>query len=88
MPDFQNLYLTLQDGTLKQINPLTGTEVWSVPNRAFRPLYNRVLKPPKTLEPVEKENYCDFCRTSYFVPHLKNHVWSRLQMVKSKSSIG
>ena len=42
----QNSYITLSDGTLKQINPLTGTEVWAVPDRAYRPLHNRVLKPP------------------------------------------
>lgn len=29
---------TLPDGTIKQVNPFTGTEVWTVPNRGRRPL--------------------------------------------------
>ncbi len=66
MPKFQSLYLTLPDGTIKHINPLTGTEVWTVPARAYRPLYNKTLKTAKPLKPSEKENYCDFCRTEYF----------------------
>jgi galactose-1-phosphate uridylyltransferase len=66
MAKFQNLYLTMPDGTLKHINPLTGTEVWTVPTRAFRPLYNKALKPPKAITKAEKENYCDFCESEYF----------------------
>lgn len=66
MPKYQNPYFTLPDGTLKHINPLTGTEVWTVPTRAHRPFYNRSLKPPKPLSRIEKENYCDFCQAQYF----------------------
>lgn len=66
MPKFQNPYFTMPDGTLKHINPLTGTEVWTVLDRAHRPLYNRTAKIPKPLEKVEKENYCDFCHAEYF----------------------
>lgn len=29
---------TLPDGTIKQVNPFTGTEVWTVPGRGNRPL--------------------------------------------------
>ena len=28
----------LADGTVKQISPFTGTEVWTVPGRANRPI--------------------------------------------------
>ena len=28
----------LRDGTIKQVNPFTGTEVWTVPGRGNRPL--------------------------------------------------
>ena len=28
----------MADGTLKQVNPLSGTEVWTVPGRGNRPL--------------------------------------------------
>lgn len=66
LPKYQNPYFTLPDGTLKHINPLTGTEVWSVPTRAHRPFFNRSLTPPKPLTKVSKENYCDFCQTEYF----------------------
>ena len=29
---------TMADGTVKQVGPLTGTEVWTVPGRGNRPL--------------------------------------------------
>ena len=29
---------TLPDGTIKQVNPFSGTEVWTVPGRANRPI--------------------------------------------------
>ncbi len=66
MAKFQNPYFAMPDGTLKHINPLTGTEVWTVPARAHRPFYNRSFKPPKPIVKNEKENYCDFCFTEYF----------------------
>src|SRR5690348_10436624 len=66
MEKFRKNYLVLPDGTLKHINPLTGTEVWTVPDRARRPLYNRAVKPPKKLEKSPKEDYCDFCASHYF----------------------
>ncbi len=55
----------MPDGTLKHINPLTGTEVWTVPDRAYRP-NSRPVKPPKAFQQVPKENYCDFCQVNYF----------------------
>jgi galactose-1-phosphate uridylyltransferase len=66
MPKFQNPYFTMPDGTLKHINPLTGTEVWTVPDRAHRPFYNRSRRPSKPIEKRDKENYCDFCFSEYF----------------------
>ncbi|HUO58908.1 MAG TPA: DUF4921 family protein [bacterium] len=62
----QSPYFTMPDGTLKHTNPITGNEVWTVPDRAHRPLYNRPLKAPKPLMKIEKENFCDFCETEYF----------------------
>ena len=29
---------TMRDGTVKQVNPFSGTEVWTVPGRGNRPL--------------------------------------------------
>ena len=66
MPKHQNPYFTLADGTLKHINPLTGTEVWTVPTRAYRPFINRSPISPKPLSGGDKESYCDFCQTEYF----------------------
>ena len=35
----------LADGTVKQISPFTGTEVWTVPGRANRPFQTTSLYP-------------------------------------------
>jgi galactose-1-phosphate uridylyltransferase len=66
MKKSQKNYFLLPDGTLKHLNPLTGTEVWTVPDRAHRPMQNRLLKPAKKLERSPKEDYCDFCVSNYF----------------------
>jgi len=66
MARYGNLYTTMLDGTLKHVNPLTGTEVWTVPDRANRPLHNRPSKPPRPLPKTGTESYCDFCRSEYF----------------------
>ena len=60
----QKLYQTLPDGTIKHVNPISGTEVWTVPSRAHRPIRKAspVIHP---LVPSPKENYCDFCASSY-----------------------
>jgi galactose-1-phosphate uridylyltransferase len=62
---FKNFYYAMPDGTLKHINPLTGTEVWTVPDRAYRPL-NQAGPQSKPLQPAKLENYCDFCQANYF----------------------
>ncbi len=61
----------MPDGTIKQLNPFTGTEVWSVPGRANKPLINEVPKTAKRLGPFDsaqgdKESYCAFCEARYF----------------------
>lgn len=56
------------DGTIKQINPLTGMEVWSVPGRAAKPTPNAVPTTANMLRPLkagELENYCNFCEARY-----------------------
>jgi galactose-1-phosphate uridylyltransferase len=58
-------YVTLPDGTLKHIHPITGTEVWTVPSRAARPFVNRQHVVPKPLPSREKEDFCDFCEAHY-----------------------
>lgn len=54
----------MADGTIKQVNPLSGTQVWTVPGRANRPL------PPATPapEPVDASQHgrhCAFCYARY-----------------------
>lgn len=56
--------IKLADGTVKQRNQLTGTEVWTVPGRGHRPL----TAPDQNLNPIAKENngkYCAFCDKNY-----------------------
>lgn len=54
----------LSDGTLKQINPFTGTEVWTVPGRGHRPIGVRHENPePVTAARVAGE--CAFCPGRY-----------------------
>ena len=58
-------YLTaLADGTLKQLNPFTGTEVWTVPGRGNRPL--GIAHPdPRPLDPDAVGTTCAFCERRY-----------------------
>ncbi len=56
--------MRMPDGTVKQLNPFTGTEVWTVPGRGHRPL---VQEPPvsRKLAPGEAGNLCAFCEERY-----------------------
>lgn len=52
----------MADGTVKQVNPFTGTEVWTVPGRGHRP----VDMAPARVHPVvpgAAEAHCAFCVT-------------------------
>ncbi|MDR1265430.1 MAG: DUF4921 family protein, partial [Propionibacteriaceae bacterium] len=58
-------YLTaLADGTIKQVNPFTGTRVWTVPGRGNRP-----ITPPavdaRPLDPAQAGRACAFCERRY-----------------------
>ncbi|MCD6384259.1 DUF4921 family protein [Candidatus Sumerlaeota bacterium] len=60
-----DFFVMYKDGTIKQINPITGDRVWYVPERWSR--VQRDTKPSGS--PVVKkevEDYCDFCRANYF----------------------
>ena len=59
-------YLTrMRDGTIKQINPFTGTEVWTVPGRGHRPLGNDT-KPGSPVDPAKEGAHCAFCHGRVF----------------------
>ncbi len=59
-----NAIVRLADGTVKQKNLLTGTEVWTVPGRGHRPLS---VHPGDAhpLNPAEDGLHCDFCHRRY-----------------------
>ena len=54
----------MADGTVKQVNPLTGTRVWTVPGRAHRPL-GAPGRPPAPLDPAAAGRHCAFCARNY-----------------------
>ncbi|MGJ3509604.1 DUF4921 family protein [Enemella sp. A6] len=54
----------LADGTVKQVNPFSGTQVWTVPGRGHRPL-GIVRADPKKLDPADEGRYCAFCSDRY-----------------------
>lgn len=65
---------TLADGTVKQLNPFTGTEVWTVPGRGNRPL--GLVRPyPLPISPDEVGHHCAFCEGRYLeTPPEKSRV--------------
>lgn len=71
-------YLTeLRDGTVKQYNPFTGTEVWTVPSRGNRPL-GIVAPHPLPLRQEEVGRHCAFCELRYLdTPPEKSRVIRR-----------
>ncbi len=58
-------YLTrMADGTVKQINPFTGSDVWTVPGRGNRPL--GIVRPDRRpLAPGQHAVHCAFCSERY-----------------------
>lgn len=54
----------MADGTVKQTNLLSGTEVWTVPGRADRPLAS-YLPEPDPIDPEDEHKWCAFCQDRY-----------------------
>jgi galactose-1-phosphate uridylyltransferase len=83
---YSKYYNQMPDGTIKQLNPFTGTEVWSVPGRGNKPLTNEVPKTARKLENLRQvrdlslqgekgEDFCAFCEAKYFeTPPEKSRV--------------
>ena len=64
----------MADGTVKQLNPFSGTEVWTVAGRGNRPL-GVALPPPIPLDPEQHGRYCPFCEQRYLeTPPEKSRV--------------
>ena len=81
-------YTIMPDGTVKQINPFTGTEVWAVAGRKSRPITNEAQAPPKPLDVRAPEDYCSFCSPRYYeTPPEKSRLvrrgddWERMDML-------
>lgn len=78
-------YNIMPDGTVKQVNPFTGTEVWAVPGRKSKPITNEIPQDAKPLTVHSPEDYCSFCPPRYFeTPPEKSRLvrvqdrWDRL----------
>ena len=65
MVTIQNPYVVMKDGTIKQVNPFTGTEVWFIPGRGNKPDPNARPKSAQKLERHDPEDFCNFCEKSY-----------------------
>jgi galactose-1-phosphate uridylyltransferase len=82
------LYSIMPDGTVKQVNPFTGTEVWAVAGRRGRPITNELPETAKHLDPHVPEDYCSFCPPRYFeTPPEKSRLirrgdqWERIDTI-------
>jgi galactose-1-phosphate uridylyltransferase len=65
--DYHFYFNTMADGTVKQVNPFSGVEVWSVPGRGDKPLGS----PPRDaaallLDKQDPEGYCSFCVSRFY----------------------
>lgn len=54
----------LPDGTVRQLSPISGTVVWTVPSRARRPL-RATLPAGRPIDRVGPERACAFCAGRY-----------------------
>lgn len=54
----------MADGTVKQVNPFTGTQVWTVPGRGHRPLGVRSGS-PAPIEAAAAGRHCALCHLRY-----------------------
>ena len=54
----------LPDGTVRQVSPLTGTVVWTVPGRSNRPIPS-ALPVPGPLAATGRDHTCAFCSGRY-----------------------
>ena len=61
----QNFLQKMPDGTVKQVNPFTGTQVWTVPGRGKRPTVNKKDEGEKKFITDGVENFCAFCPCNY-----------------------
>ncbi len=58
-------YTIMPDGTVKQVNPFTGTEVWAVSGRRAKPITNDPGADAQKIVQHVPEDYCSFCESRY-----------------------
>ena len=63
-PTATNPLVRLPDGTVKQVNPLSGTQVWTVPGRADRPLPS-LAGGDRPIDQEQDGRHCAFCEKRY-----------------------
>src|SRR5581483_3487674 len=64
--EYSKYYTLMADGTIKQINPFTDNEVWSVPGRAGKPAPNGAALLQTPLKPSDFTGFCAFCPDRLF----------------------
>lgn len=65
LPIIEPDYITvLPDGTVKQLNPFTATQVWTVPGRGNRPL-GLAVPDARPLVAGDRSGACSFCPDHY-----------------------
>jgi galactose-1-phosphate uridylyltransferase len=65
--DYHSFYYKMADGTVKQVNPFTGIEVWTVSERGNRSITDAGKEAAeKPIVPHNPEDHCSFCETRYF----------------------
>lgn len=60
LPSYRDALSTMADGTIKQVNPFSGTQVWTVPGRGNRPL-SKPAGEARALQPEDFTHACNFC---------------------------
>ena len=64
--NYSSYYTIMPDGTVKQINPFTHTEVWAVPGRNSKPTSNGFSTESRQIDRHTPPDYCSFCESRYF----------------------
>jgi galactose-1-phosphate uridylyltransferase len=69
----------MPDGTVKQINPFTGNEVWAVPGRASKPSQNGLgaKDVQGSLKGIDPLAVCSFCEKRYYEAPPEKSRWVR-----------
>lgn len=57
-------FFRMADGTVKQLNPFTGAEVWTVPGRMLR-IDDQLPRDGKTADRTQPEKLCHYCEANW-----------------------